>query len=219
MENHCIAEVTSCVNHLLKCFVFVYNYTDNGCVEMDKKLTKKQKKHKKTNAGREFWAGITKGRNWVDLETCFCSDSCWFKPKFYIHMRNYSVKIFFNAQVLKAIQLQFRTSNWRTRILRWKQNLSSWRFCLLLTAFFFLSLSIKKFITLSFDVNNSTKKFIALHKTQKLRDHTFRISTWKGAGGVLKFVMCLQILLSLNNRSIVHFCGCWGRGVKKLWMS
>ena len=34
-------------------------------------------------------------------------------------------------------------------------------------------------------------------------------STQKGVGGVLKFVTCLSILLFLNNRSIVHFCGCW----------
>ena len=41
-------------------------------------------------------------------------------------------------------------------------------------------------------------------------------STKKGGEGVLKFVMCLWILLFLNNRSIVHFCGWWGWGVKKL---
>ena len=45
-------------------------------------------------------------------------------------------------------------------------------------------------------------------------------STQKGGGGVLKFVTCLWILLFLNNRSIVHFYGCWGGGgevgVKKL---
>ena len=29
------------------------------------------------------------------------------------------------------------------------------------------------------------------------------------AGGGLKFATCLQILLLLNNRSIVHFYGCW----------
>ena len=38
---------------------------------------------------------------------------------------------------------------------------------------------------------------------------------WKG-GGVLKFDTCLRILLFLNNRSVVHFCGWWGVGVKKL---
>ena len=31
-------------------------------------------------------------------------------------------------------------------------------------------------------------------------------STWKGGGGDLKFVTCLQILFSLNNRPIVNFC-------------
>ena len=31
----------------------------------------------------------------------------------------------------------------------------------------------------------------------------------EGAGGVLKFVTCLRVLLFLNNRS-VHFCGWWG---------
>ena len=30
-------------------------------------------------------------------------------------------------------------------------------------------------------------------------------------GGVLKFVLCLHILLFLNNRSIVHFCGWLGQ--------
>ena len=38
----------------------------------------------------------------------------------------------------------------------------------------------------------------------------------EGGGGVLKFVTCLRILLFLNNGSIVHFCGCGGRGIKKL---
>ena len=40
--------------------------------------------------------------------------------------------------------------------------------------------------------------------------------TRKGGGRVLKFVTCLRILLFLNNRSVVHFCGWWGSGVKKL---
>ena len=51
-------------------------------------------------------------------------------------------------------------------------------------------------------------------------------SAQKGGKKVLKFVACLQILLILKNRSIVHFCE-WevgvGVGVKKLviflWMS
>ena len=34
--------------------------------------------------------------------------------------------------------------------------------------------------------------------------------------GSLEFVSCLWILLFLNNRSIVQFCGKWGRGIKKL---
>ena len=38
----------------------------------------------------------------------------------------------------------------------------------------------------------------------------------EGGGRVLKSVMCLPILLFLNNRSIDYFCGWWGRGVKKL---
>ena len=32
----------------------------------------------------------------------------------------------------------------------------------------------------------------------------------EGGGGVLKFATCLRILLFLNNRYIVHFCGWWG---------
>ena len=35
-------------------------------------------------------------------------------------------------------------------------------------------------------------------------------------GRVLKFVICLQILLFLNKRSIVHFCG-WGGGGSQNW--
>ena len=38
----------------------------------------------------------------------------------------------------------------------------------------------------------------------------------EGGGGVLKFVMCLQILLFLNNRSTVICADGGGRGVKKL---
>ena len=45
----------------------------------------------------------------------------------------------------------------------------------------------------------------------------------QGGGEVLKFVACFWILLFLNNRSIVHFCGWWGWGGKKignfLWTS
>ena len=37
-------------------------------------------------------------------------------------------------------------------------------------------------------------------------------STRKGGGGVLKFVICLRILLFLNNRSIVQFCEWRGLG-------
>ena len=38
--------------------------------------------------------------------------------------------------------------------------------------------------------------------------------TWEGEGvGVLKFVTCFRILLFLNNKSTVHFCGqCWWQG-------
>ena len=36
-------------------------------------------------------------------------------------------------------------------------------------------------------------------------------SVRKGGGGVLKVVTRLRILLILNNRSIIHFCG-WGIG-------
>ena len=46
------------------------------------------------------------------------------------------------------------------------------------------------------------------------RDHACLTSTRKGGGRVLKFVMCLRILLFFNNRSMVHFCRWWGRGVK-----
>ena len=51
-----------------------------------------------------------------------------------------------------------------------------------------------------------------------LRGHTFMTSTRKEGGGILKFVTCLRILLFLNNRSIVDFCGWrgYGGGVKKL---
>ena len=51
----------------------------------------------------------------------------------------------------------------------------------------------------------------------------FMTSTRKGGRGVLKFVTCLRILLFLNNRSIVYFCGWCEQGVKKighfLWTS
>ena len=48
--------------------------------------------------------------------------------------------------------------------------------------------------------------------------HTFMMSTRKGGGGDLRFVTCLQILLFLNIRSIVHFWGRWGWGVgSKNW--
>ena len=40
---------------------------------------------------------------------------------------------------------------------------------------------------------------------------TFMMFTWRGDGEFLKFVTWLQILLFLNNRSIVHFSR-WGRG-------
>ena len=42
-------------------------------------------------------------------------------------------------------------------------------------------------------------------------------STRKGGGGVLKFFTCLRILLFLNNRSIVRYCGWWGVGGSKTW--
>ena len=50
-----------------------------------------------------------------------------------------------------------------------------------------------------------------------MKDQTFMTSTQKGGEEVLKFVACLQILLFLNNISIVHFCE-WALGtwVKKL---
>ena len=44
---------------------------------------------------------------------------------------------------------------------------------------------------------------------KEVRDHTFMTFTWKGISKVLKFVMCLRILLFLNNRSIFHFCRWW----------
>ena len=47
------------------------------------------------------------------------------------------------------------------------------------------------------------------------RDHTFITSARKGgAGGVLKFIKYLQILLFLNNRSNAHFCEWRGGGQK-----
>ena len=42
-----------------------------------------------------------------------------------------------------------------------------------------------------------------------IRDHTFLTSKIRGGEVVLKFVMCLRILLFLNNSTIVHFCR-WG---------
>ena len=65
-----------------------------------------------------------------------------------------------------------------------------------------------------------SKERIRLQETDLLRlyqfqlvhsskDQTFVTFTQKGGGGVLKFVTCLWILLFLNNRSIVHFCGWW----------
>ena len=47
-----------------------------------------------------------------------------------------------------------------------------------------------------------------------VRDQTFMTSTRRRGGEVLKFVTCLQILLFLNNRSIVHF---WRRGALGGW--
>ena len=49
-----------------------------------------------------------------------------------------------------------------------------------------------------------------------MRDQTFMTSTQKWSE-VLKFALCLQILLLLNNISIVHFCKLgMGAVVKKL---
>ena len=55
-----------------------------------------------------------------------------------------------------------------------------------------------------------------------LRGRTFMTSTQKRGGRVLKFVTCLWILLFLNNKSIVYFCGWWegvevGVGGSKNW--
>ena len=47
-------------------------------------------------------------------------------------------------------------------------------------------------------------------------NHTFTTSTRKGPGEGLKFLTCLWILLFLNNRHIVHFCGWRKKGVIKL---
>ena len=48
--------------------------------------------------------------------------------------------------------------------------------------------------------------------------YIYDVYTEGWGGEVLKFVKCLRILLFLNNRSIVHFCGWWskGAGVKNL---
>ena len=44
-------------------------------------------------------------------------------------------------------------------------------------------------------------------------------TTQKVSGGFLKFVTFLQVLLFLNNRSIVHFWGwCGVRKVSKNWL-
>ena len=57
-----------------------------------------------------------------------------------------------------------------------------------------------------------------LEKFFPVRDKAFMTSTRTGVGEVLKFVTCLQILLFLNNRSIVHFVR-WGPGGGGLWTS
>ena len=62
----------------------------------------------------------------------------------------------------------------------------------------------------SFDVSEVTVGFWM----EQLRDHTFMMSTQKGGREVMKFCTCLWILLFLNNRSIVYFCGWWGWGGK-----
>ena len=47
-----------------------------------------------------------------------------------------------------------------------------------------------------------------------IRDHAFVTFTWQGVEGVFKFVTCLRILLFLDNRSDIRFCGWWGSGVQ-----
>ena len=74
---------------------------------------------------------------------------------------------------------------------------SKYRFCNLYTS-----------LQVIFQVNFFLIEFLLLIlKFYIHRDHTFIPSTQKGGGGVLKFVKCLWILLFLNNRSIVYFCG------------
>ena len=41
----------------------------------------------------------------------------------------------------------------------------------------------------------------------KVRDYKFMTSIWNGYAGFQKFVTCLRVLLFLNNRFFVHFCG------------
>ena len=53
---------------------------------------------------------------------------------------------------------------------------------------------------------SAAKKGIFLDKGPYIDVHM------EGGGGVLKFVVCLKILLFLNNRSIVYFADGRGRG-------
>ena len=58
--------------------------------------------------------------------------------------------------------------------------------------------------------------FFCFFLAYRIRGHKFMTFTRNGGGGVLKFVTCLQILLFLNNRSIVHFC--WFVDVISGWL-
>ena len=67
------------------------------------------------------------------------------------------------------------------------------------------------FVSFKQQDDNFSKTEKILYHNKHVRDNTFMTSIWKaegrGGGGVLRFIACLQILLFLNKRSIVHFCG------------
>ena len=59
------------------------------------------------------------------------------------------------------------------------------------------------------ETNKRFKPLLTFLKILLIRVQTFMTSAGKGGGEVLKLVLCLHILLFLNSKSIIHFCG-WG---------
>ena len=55
------------------------------------------------------------------------------------------------------------------------------------------------------EIKDLTFKVFLFFKLFPIRDQTFTSSPQKGGKKDSKFVACLEILLSLNNRSILHF--------------